>query len=85
MSGRSRVYVTPTLTLAQTPTLALPLTLNPDQVSGRSRVYVSPDGMTRFSTIAKVQRWHRQQLALASRFQQQQQQQVTPTLTLTSP
>ena len=49
---------------------------------GRSRVYVSPDGLTRFSTVAKVQRWHRQQLALASRFQsqaaQQQQQQQQP-------
>jgi len=39
------------------------------EVKGRNRVFVSPDGMTRFSTIAKVQRWHRQQMALAARFQ----------------
>ena len=35
---------------------------------GKARSFVSPDGMTRFSTMAKVQRWHRQQIALAARF-----------------
>ena len=44
------------------------------EMKGRNRVYVSPDGLTRFSTLAKVQRWHRQQMALASSFQAQAQQ-----------
>ena len=33
---------------------------------------VSPDGLTRFSTLAKVLRWHKQQMALAARFESQQ-------------
>ena len=39
---------------------------------GRGRVFVSPDGLTRFSTLAKVLRWHKQQMALAARFESQQ-------------
>ncbi|KAL1499084.1 hypothetical protein AB1Y20_013598 [Prymnesium parvum] len=46
-----------------------------EQKGGKGRVFISPDGLTRFSTLAKVQRWHRQQMALASRFQSQAQKQ----------
>jgi hypothetical protein len=38
------------------------------EAKGKAKVFVSPDGLTRLSTIAKVQRWHRQQMTLASRF-----------------
>ena len=38
------------------------------EAKGKAKVFVSPDGLTRLSTIAKVQRWHRQQMALAARF-----------------
>lgn len=43
------------------------------EARGRNTVYISPDGLTQFSTLAKVQRYHKQQMALAERFQQQQE------------
>ena len=45
------------------------------EIRGRARAFISPDGMTEFSTLAKALRYHKQQEALAARFQQQFEQQ----------
>ena len=39
------------------------------EAKGKNKVFVSPDGTVRLSTLAKVQRWHKQQMAIAARFQ----------------